>query len=87
MHIVLAILGIALSFCMLKWREAIGNMMGEATWMSKVGGVYNVVILIAIFIFFWSLAELTNTTQFLFAPLRFLIPGVDHSGGAQVEGF
>lgn len=62
---------------MLKYREYIGNFMGEAEWMNKVGGVYNVVIFAAIFIFFWSLASLTGTSDILFRPLLWLIPGVN----------
>ena len=76
MGYILPIIGIVGSFFLLKYREAIGNIMGEAEWMRKVGGVYNVVIIVAIFIFFWSLAELTGTTQILFSPLLWLIPGL-----------
>lgn len=76
MSVFLSLLGIAGSVLMLKYRESIGNIMGEADWMSKVGGVYNFVIILAIFIFFWSLATLTGTTEILFAPLLWLIPGV-----------
>lgn len=71
-----SLLGIVGSVLMLKYRESIGNILGEADWMSKVGGIYNVVIIIAIFVFFWSLSTLTGTTEILFAPLLWLIPGV-----------
>lgn len=77
MSIVLSLLGIVGSVLMLKYREYIGNLMGEAEWMMRVGGVYNVVIIAAIFIFFWSLATLTGTTEILFRPLLWLIPGVN----------
>lgn len=72
----LSILGIVLSFVLIKYRERAGDLIGEADWMQKVGGVYFVVVYIAIFIFIWSVAELTGTTGVLFAPLRYLIPGL-----------
>lgn len=62
-------------FFLLYYRETVGDMIGEAPWMRKVGGVYNVVLIIAIVIFFWTLAEITGTTQVLFSPLRRLAPG------------
>ena len=82
MQYFLSILGIVGSFFMIKYREPIGNTFGEAEWMSKVGGIYNLVILIAVFIFFWSLATLTGTTQILFSPLLYLLPGVHQDMGA-----
>ncbi|MBI3332209.1 hypothetical protein HYZ99_04635 [Candidatus Peregrinibacteria bacterium] len=84
MRIFLGLLGIALSLVLLKYRERIGNMIGEAEWMQKIGGIYNVIILIALIIFFWSLAELTGTTNIFFAPLRMIIPG---GRQMEIEGF
>ncbi len=75
MHIVLSIIGMALALVMLKYREKIGDMIGEADWMRKVGGVYNLIILASVIIFLWSIAEMTGTTNVLFAPLKFIIPG------------
>ncbi len=86
MHIVLSLIGMVGSFFLIRYREAIGDIMGQAEWMNKVGGVYNVIVIVAIFIFFWSLATLTGTTGILFAPLTFLIPGA-HDGGAGVTPF
>ena len=82
MGYILPIIGIVGPVFMIKYREAIGNMMGEAAWMAKVGGVYNFVILVAIFIFFWSLASLTGTTDLLFRPILWIIPGLN-TGGEQ----
>lgn len=75
MHIFLGIIGIALALAILKEREKIGDMIGEAEWMRKVGGVYNILIFVAIVLFLWSIAEMTGTTNVLFAPLKFIIPG------------
>jgi hypothetical protein len=74
MNYFLSILGILLSFVLLKKRETVGDMIGEGAWMRHVGGVYNVVLIVALIIFFWSIAELTNTTDILFSPIRYLIP-------------
>jgi hypothetical protein len=79
MNIVFGLLGIVASVLLIKYREAIGNMIGEAAWMQKIGGVYNVVLIIAVFIFLWSLATATGTTSFLFRPLLFFIPGMNRS--------
>ena len=49
-------------FFMIKYREMIGDMMGEADWMRKVGGVHYVVVIVALVIFFWTPAEMTGTT-------------------------
>ncbi|UPA22313.1 hypothetical protein K8942_04655 [Candidatus Peribacteria bacterium] len=75
MSIFLSICGIILSIFMLKYRERIGDFMGEADWMRYTGGVYNFVILLAIFIFLWSLATMTGTTDALFMPFLYLLPG------------
>lgn len=83
MGYILPIIGIIGSFFMIKYREQIGGMMGEAQWMTKIGGVYNVVILVAIFIFFWSLASLTGTTDLLFRPILWFIPGLNR--GTQTD--
>lgn len=75
MKYLLSLLGIAFSIAIIKYREPIGDMFGEQDWMQKVGGVYNVIVLTGILIFFWCIAELTGTRDIFFAPLTFLIPG------------
>jgi hypothetical protein len=83
MNIILSLIGIVGSLFMIKYRERIGEMFGEADWMVKVGGIYNLVIIVAIFIFFWSIASLTGTTGILFKPFLYLIPGLNHSAPQQ----
>ncbi len=73
-HYVLSLIGIIGAFYILKYRQQVGDMVGEADWMKSIGGIYNIIILVAILIFFWSIAELTNTTDVLFSPLRMLLP-------------
>lgn len=74
-YYLLIAVGLIGPFFLIKYREAVGDLIGEAAWMRKVGGVYNVIFIIAMFIFFWTLAEVTGTTSILFAPLRRLSPG------------
>lgn len=69
----LCAMGIAVA--LIKYRERVGDMLGEAEWMRYVGGVYNFVVIIAIFIFFWSVASLTGTQKIFFAPLYWLVGG------------
>lgn len=86
MRIFFALLGIVLSFFMIKYRERVGDIMGEADWMRSVGGIYMIVIGLAIFIFLWSLAALTNTMDILLAPI-FLIPGLSRPGPSTPPAF
>jgi uncharacterized membrane protein len=65
----LSFVGIGLAYVLIRYRERVGDMVGSPDWANKVGGIYNLLILIGIFIFFWSLATLTGTTDILFAPL------------------
>ncbi len=76
MSTIFSILGIIGAFYLIRYRQQVGDMMGEAEWMRKVGGVYNVLILVAIFIFFWCIAELTGTSHLFFLPLTYVIPGL-----------
>ena len=71
----LIVVGLVGPFFLIKYRESIGDMIGEAEWMKKIGGVYNVILIIAIVIFFWTIAEMTGTTGILFSPLKSLFPG------------
>jgi len=76
MRYVLSIIGMVGAVFLLKYREQVGNMIGEADWMRKVGGVYNLVIVVALILFFWCVATITGTSDILFKPLLYLIPGL-----------
>lgn len=67
--------GIALGVLIIKYRQQIGDQIGDADWMRYVGGVYNFVILLGVLVFFWSIATLTGTADILFAPLFWIIGG------------
>lgn len=71
----LEICGIALGVLMIKYREKIGEQIGDANWMRYVGGVYNFVIILGVLVFFFSIASLTNTTHIFFAPLIWFFGG------------
>ncbi len=83
----LGILGIIASFFLLKYRERVGDMIGEPEWAHKVGGIYNVIILCGIFLFFWSLATVTGTTDILFRPILslFTFSDVKNGGGGMMQ--
>ncbi len=70
----LSLVGIVFGCLLVYYREQVGMAFGDPPWASKVGGVYNVVIIIGIFFVFWSLATLTNTTDVLFAPIFMFLP-------------
>lgn len=74
MRYFLSIIGIIASFFLVKYRERVGEITGEAEWMKKVGGVYNVIVIIAIVIFFWSIATITGTTDIFFKPISYILP-------------
>ncbi len=64
-----SIVGLIASVLMIKYREKVGDNIGEADWMQKVGGVCNFIIIVSVFIFFWSIAYLTGTTDIFFSPV------------------
>ncbi len=85
MKFFLGIIGIAGSFFLLKFREYIGDMIGDADWMRYVGGPYNLVVLVALFIFFWSIAAMTGTEDIFVRPILWLFPG--GGNGPTVDNF
>lgn len=72
------------AFFLMKYRQRAGDMFGEAEWMKKVGGIYNVIILSGLIMFFWSLAYMTNTLDYLFLPIRLVVPGLQPDPPAPV---
>lgn len=75
MSIIGGLLGIALGVCTILYREAIGDIIGQPAWADKVGGIYNVMVIVGVLLCFWGLATLTGTTDILFAPLGRALPG------------
>ncbi len=75
------ILGIAFAFVLIKYREPIGDTFGDPEWMRAVGGIHFVLVYVAIFIIFWSIAYATGTTEILFRPFLWIFPGLGHRAG------
>lgn len=63
-----------MSYFIIRYRESIGNSLGEQEWMHPIGGIYGVVVVVGILIFFWSLATITGTQDFFFTPIRWILP-------------
>lgn len=89
MNIILGLIGIAFGFVLVKYRERVGDMLGEPAWATKIGGIYNVIIIIAALIFFWSIAYITGTQDILFAPIINLFPNSQRGveGGVPFDQF
>ncbi|MDO8649066.1 MAG: hypothetical protein Q7R81_04780 [Candidatus Peregrinibacteria bacterium] len=66
----LAIVGIVGSIFLIKYRQQMGDIVGEADWMRKVGGVYNFLIICAILLLFFCISVLTNTEDIFLSPLK-----------------
>ena len=69
MEIFMSIIGILFAYVLIRYREPIGEMIGDPEWAHSIGGIYNLLILLGIFIFFWSLATLTGTSDIFFSPI------------------
>ncbi len=74
MEIAIPIGGIIFAFILIKYREQIGDVFGDPEWMHALGGIHYVIVFIAIFIIFWSIAYATDTTEILFRPVLLLFP-------------
>ncbi len=71
----LSVIGIILSYLIIRYRESLGDTFGERDWMKYFGGIYGVLVILAVFIFFWSIATITGTTDLLLAPVLYILPG------------
>ena len=79
------ILAIAAAFALIKYRERVVSLAGKFAWAEKylgTGGTYNLMVIIAILLFFWGVAKMTGTTDVLLSPLK----GIFSPGGAAVGG-
>ena len=65
----------ALAVLMIKYRERIGDQLGDPLWTRYCGGIYNFVIIVAMFMFFWALASLTGTQKIFFFPFYMVLGG------------
>ncbi|MFH0851558.1 MAG: hypothetical protein V1876_02310 [Candidatus Peregrinibacteria bacterium] len=70
----LGFVGLICSILLIRYRERMAEMLGAGEWMDYLGGVYNVIILTAVLLFFFSVAALTGTLDFFLTPVRWLLP-------------
>jgi hypothetical protein len=83
---IIGIIGLIFASALVKFREQVGEMLGEPEWAEKIGGIYNLVVLIGAVIFFWSIAYMTNTMDIFFAPLMNFLPHHQTAGGTGISG-
>ncbi len=81
MRIILGLIGIVFASVLIKFREQVGEMLGEPAWADKIGGIYNLVIIICVVIYFWSISYMTGTQDIFFAPLMNFLPHREAAGG------
>ncbi|MBM3227970.1 hypothetical protein FJZ27_03890 [Candidatus Peribacteria bacterium] len=74
MFIIYGIAGMLFGIALIKYREAVGDMLGSADWMNYIGGPYMLSIFLGVFFFFYSFAWMTGTLDFFLAPLLWIIP-------------
>jgi len=72
--IIYGIAGMLFGIALIKYREAVGDMLGSADWMNYIGGPYMLSIFLGVFFFFYSFAWMTGTLDFFLAPLLWIIP-------------
>lgn len=72
----------AMAIAMIRYREGLGDIIGQADWMRKVGGNLGVIMIVSVLLFFFGIAKMTGTTNIFLAPLKFLLPFVGGSSGA-----
>ncbi len=70
MRFLFGIIGIGFSYLLVRYREPIGDSLGQPEWANRLGGIYNVVILMGIVFFFCSVAYMVGTFDVLFPPAR-----------------
>ena len=75
MSFFLGFLAIAFGCVIIKYREHVGDMVGDPEWAQKIGGIYNVLVIFGIFMCFWGLATITGTSDILFGPIAHLFSG------------
>lgn len=76
MNFVINLILIIMGFVMIKFRERIADMIGEAQWMRYVGGVYIFIVILGVLMVLFGIARMTGTTQVLMAPIYGVIPSM-----------
>ena len=69
MKILLGLLGILLSYIIVRYRRHIVDWTGKIAWAERylgMGGTYNAMVLFALVIFFFSILYMTGNVDFVF---------------------
>lgn len=70
MRIVLGFIGIILSFLLVIYRVPIKGFFGQIRWAEEKlgpGGTYTIMVLVALFMFIFSLMYMTNSFDLIFS--------------------
>ncbi len=72
MKMFLGIIGILLSYVMVRYRRHVVDFTGKFAWAEKylgMGGTYNAMILFALGLFLFSILYMTGSLEFIFGGL------------------
>lgn len=71
MNIIYGLLGLGLAYGLVRYREYIGQALGRVEWADKwIGGVYNLVVLVAIGLAIFSLLMIFGLEEIIFGNLK-----------------
>jgi hypothetical protein len=62
-------LGLIVAIIFIRYRRIVGDMFGNAQWMLRIGGIHNIVIIVAILLTLWSLLMIFHLEEVFFIPL------------------
>ncbi len=78
MHIILGLIGIALSFLLIVYRSQVKHFIGNIEWAERrlgPGGTYSLLVIVAILMFFISLMYMTSSFDLFFGdPSEGIVP-------------
>jgi hypothetical protein len=76
MRYFLIFIGYVTAYCLIKFRQKIGDGIGgDQSWMESIGGIYNFLMILGVILFFWCTVELTGTARIFFFPLYWILGG------------
>ena len=70
MNIVYGLLGLGFAYLLVRYREFIGDILGNMEWAKWVGGIYNVIVMVAIILAIFSLLFIFGLEEQLFGGIR-----------------
>ena len=70
MNVIYGLLGLGFSYLLVKYRRYIGDAMGNMQWTKWVGGIYNVIVIVAVIVAIFSLLFMFGLEESLFGGIR-----------------